>query len=173
MLRGQGWGKHKCCVASVEVFTIELSALFFTMREHLGESPMFPPDTRILVIDDMPSIRDLVKNTLKAMGYSNLKEAADGEEGLKVLMQSNVPGMSIQLVISDWNMPNMKGLELLKHVRSTIEWANLPFVLLTSESERDQVTEAVLAGVSQYIVKPFSAKIFEDKLKAAWQKHNK
>ncbi|WP_413574937.1 response regulator [Bdellovibrio sp. HCB290] len=133
---------------------------------------MFPLETRILVIDDMPSIRDLVKNTLKAMGYRNLQEAGDGEEGLKVLMQSNTPGSSIQLVISDWNMPKMKGLELLKHVRATAEWQNLPFVLLTSESERDQVTEAVLAGVSQYIVKPFSAKIFEDKLKAAWTKHN-
>lgn len=134
---------------------------------------MFPPDTRILVIDDMPSIRDLVKNTLKAMGYKNIQEAADGEEGLKVLLESNNPGGEIQLVISDWNMPKMKGLDLLKQVRATAEWTNLPFVLLTSESERDQVTEAVLAGVSNYIVKPFSAKIFEDKLKAAWNKHNK
>ncbi|UYL07662.1 response regulator [Bdellovibrio sp. SKB1291214] len=133
---------------------------------------MFPLETRILVIDDMPSIRDLVKNTLKAMGFKNIQEAGDGEEGLKVLMQANNPGSSIQLVISDWNMPKMKGLDLLKHVRATAEWQNLPFVLLTSESERDQVTEAVLAGVSQYIVKPFSAKIFEDKLKAAWTKHN-
>lgn len=134
---------------------------------------MFPLETRILVIDDMPSIRDLVKNTLKAMGYKNIQEAADGEEGLKVLVQNNTPGTQIQLVISDWNMPKMKGLDLLKQVRATAEWANLPFVLLTSESERDQVTEAVLAGVSQYIVKPFSAKIFEDKLKAAYMKHNK
>ncbi|WII73798.1 response regulator [Bdellovibrio sp. 22V] len=134
---------------------------------------MFPLETRILVIDDMPSIRDLVKNTLKAMGYKNIQEAGDGEEGLKILLQSNSVGTSIQLVISDWNMPKMKGLDLLKQVRATAEWANLPFVLLTSESERDQVTEAVLAGVSQYIVKPFSAKIFEDKLKAAYAKHNK
>lgn len=134
---------------------------------------MFPLETRILVIDDMPSIRDLVKNTLKAMGFKNIQEAADGEEGLKVLVQNNTPGTQIQLVISDWNMPKMKGLDLLKQVRATAEWANLPFVLLTSESERDQVTEAVLAGVSQYIVKPFSAKIFEDKLKAAYMKHNK
>lgn len=134
---------------------------------------MFSSDTRILVIDDMLSIRDLVKNTLKAMGYKNIQEAGDGEEGLKILLQCNNPGSKIQLVISDWNMPKMKGLELLKHVRATQEWINLPFVLLTSESERDQVTEAVLAGVSQYIVKPFSAKIFEDKLKAAYLKHNK
>ncbi len=134
---------------------------------------MFPLETRILVIDDMPSIRDLVKNTLRTMGYKNIQEAEDGEQGLKVLMQNRAPETAIQLVISDWNMPKMKGLDLLKHLRSTVEWAQLPFVLLTSESERDRVTEAVLAGVSQYIVKPFSSKIFEDKLKAAYQKHHK
>jgi two-component system chemotaxis response regulator CheY len=134
---------------------------------------MFPLETRILVIDDMPSIRDLVKNTLKSMGYKTFQEAADGEEGLKILEKLNGTEQSIQLVISDWNMPKMKGMDLLKKVRATPHWVNLPFVLLTSESERDQVTEAVLAGVSQYIVKPFSAKIFEDKLKAAYTKHNK
>lgn len=133
---------------------------------------MFPLETRILVIDDMPSIRDLVKTTLKSMGYKNFQEAADGEEGLKIL-EGSTGDKSIQLVISDWNMPKMKGLDLLKVVRANQQWINLPFVLLTSESERDQVTEAVLAGVSQYIVKPFSAKIFEDKLKAAYTKHNK
>jgi two-component system chemotaxis response regulator CheY len=134
---------------------------------------MFPLETRILVVDDMPSIRDLVKNTLKAMGYKHFQEAADGEEAWKTLEKLNGGDQSIQLVISDWNMPKLKGLDLLKQVRATAHWTNLPFVLLTSESERDQVTEAVLAGVSQYIVKPFSQKIFEDKLKAAYTKHNK
>lgn len=134
---------------------------------------MFGPDTRILVIDDMQSIRDLVKAALKTMGFKNMVEAADGEEGLKILKEHNTVGHNIELVISDWNMPKMKGLDLLKHVRSQPEWAQLPFVLLTSETERDQVTEAVLAGVSQYVVKPFSAKIFEDKLRMAYQKHNK
>lgn len=134
---------------------------------------MFPPDTRILVIDDMPSIRELVKNQLKGMGFKNILEAEDGEEGLKILIQQNSSGQPIELVVSDWNMPKMKGLDLLKQVRATSEWQNLPFVLLTSESEREQVTEAVLAGVSQYIVKPFAAKVFEEKLKGVWAKHNK
>jgi two-component system chemotaxis response regulator CheY len=134
---------------------------------------MFPAETRILVIDDMPSIRDIVKNQLKAMGYKNIIEAADGEDGLKVLIQENSSGAPVQLVISDWNMPKMKGIDLLKQVRATAEWQNLPFVLLTSENEREQVTEAVLAGASQYIVKPFAAKVFEDKLKTVWTKHNK
>ncbi|MBX2986921.1 MAG: response regulator [Bdellovibrionaceae bacterium] len=134
---------------------------------------MFPPETRILVIDDMPSIRDLVKNQLRAMGYKNIQEAEDGEEGLRILKERNTAGTPVQLVISDWNMPKLKGLDLLKMVRAVPEWVDLPFVLLTSESEREQVTEAVLAGVSQYIVKPFAAKIFEEKLKTVWAKHNK
>ncbi len=134
---------------------------------------MFPIETRILVIDDMPSIRDLVKNHLKAMGYKNLIEAGDGEQGHRMLVQEKGAGKPVQLVISDWNMPVMNGLDLLKMLRKTPEWQNLPFVILTSEAEREQVTEAILAGVSQYVVKPFAGKIFEDKLKAAWQKHNK
>ena len=134
---------------------------------------MFPLETRILVIDDMPSIRDLVKNHLKAIGYKNLVEAGDGEQGYKMLVQEKSSGKPVQLVISDWNMPVMNGLDLLKMLRKTPEWQNLPFVILTSEAEREQVTEAILAGVSQYVVKPFAGKIFEDKLKAAWQKHNK
>ncbi len=134
---------------------------------------MFPLDTRILVIDDMPSIRELIKNHLKTMGYKNILEAGDGEQGLKLMIQQTSAAAPIQLVISDWNMPVLNGIDLLKQVRAKTEWVNLPFVLLTSESERDEVTEAIMAGVSQYVVKPFAAKIFEDKLKAAWSKHNK
>jgi two-component system chemotaxis response regulator CheY len=137
-----------------------------------GESQMFSPDTRILVADDMPTIRDLVKAQLKNMGFKTILEAADGEHAMNLLIANNQSGNPIQLVISDWNMPKMTGLELLKQVRASAEWANLPFVLLTSESERDQVTEAILAGVSQYVVKPFAAKIFEEKLKGVWAKHN-
>lgn len=132
---------------------------------------MFPVNTRILVIDDMPSIRDLVKNHLKAMGYENVTEAGDGEAALKIINQHQSAGSPFGLIISDWNMPALSGLELLKKVRA--ESKDTPFVLLTSESERDEVTEAVLAGVSQYIVKPFAAKIFEEKLKAAYDKHKK
>lgn len=134
---------------------------------------MFPVTTKILIADDMPTIRDLVKNQLKALGYKSILEATDGEQALKLLIANNVPGSQIELVISDWNMPKMTGLEFLKQVRASQEWVNLPFVLLTSESERDQVTEAILAGVSQYIVKPFAAKSFEEKLRSVWAKHSK
>ncbi len=134
---------------------------------------MFSNDIRILVIDDMPSIRDLVKSQLKTMGFKTIYEAEDGEAGLEALNRHFKAGEPIQLVISDWNMPKLKGLELLKKVRASTEFKDLPFVLLTSEAEREQVTEAVLSGVSQYVVKPFSAKIFEDKLKTVWEKHKK
>lgn len=133
---------------------------------------MFPPDTRILVVDDMPTIRDLVKGQLKAMGFKTILEAADGEHAMQLVTHNQSAGTPIQLIISDWNMPKMTGLEFLKQIRASNEWANLPFVLLTSESERDQVTEAILAGVSQYVVKPFAAKVFEEKLKGVWAKHN-
>lgn len=133
---------------------------------------MFPLDSRILIADDVPSIRDLVKSQMKALGFKHIIEVGDGEQALQVLTNNQMAGTPIQLVISDWNMPKMTGLELLRQVRASSKWANLPFVLLTSESERDQVTEAILAGVSQYIVKPFAAKTFEEKLKGVWAKHN-
>lgn len=134
---------------------------------------MFPTTTRILVADDMPTIRELVKNQLKALGYKNIVEASDGEQALNYVINGATSGTPIELVISDWNMPKMTGLEFLKQIRASDQFAKLPFVLLTSESERDQVTEAIMAGVSQYIVKPFAAKAFEEKLKGVWAKVSK
>lgn len=131
---------------------------------------MFPITTRILVADDMPTIRELVKNQLKALGYKNIVEASDGEQALNFVINGAMTGSPIELVISDWNMPKMTGLEFLKQIRASDQFAKLPFVLLTSESERDQVTEAIMAGVSQYIVKPFAAKAFEEKLRGVWAK---
>lgn len=131
---------------------------------------MFPPNTKILVVDDMPTIRDLVKNQLKALGFKNIIEASDGEAALSVVMSAASVGVPIELIISDWNMPKMTGLEFLRQIRASDSLGNTPFILLTSESERDQVTEAILAGVSQYIVKPFAAKSFEEKVRSVWNK---
>lgn len=132
---------------------------------------MIPPDIKILIADDMPTIRDLVKNQLKTMGFRNIIEAADGEQALNLLIQHESQDPKVRMVISDWNMPKMTGLEFLKQVRATDQWKNLPFILLTSEAERDQVTEAILAGVSQYIVKPFAGKAFDEKVNSGWAKH--
>ncbi|OYZ23856.1 MAG: hypothetical protein B7Y39_03080 [Bdellovibrio sp. 28-41-41] len=134
---------------------------------------MFPTSTRILIVDDMASIRDLVRNQLKVLGFTEIIESEDGVLAWTVLENQYAQANPIELVISDWNMPKMKGLDLLKKVRSSQVFEQLPFILLTSEAEREQVTEAVMAGVSQYIVKPFSGKVFEEKLKTAYQKHFK
>lgn len=132
---------------------------------------MFSANTRILVVDDMASIRDLVKNQLRLMNFTEIMEAEDGEQAWGIIENQYAQANPVELVISDWNMPKMKGLDLLKKVRSSSIFVKLPFILLTSEAEREQVTEAVMAGVSQYIVKPFSGKVFEDKMKTAYQKH--
>lgn len=121
----------------------------------------------------MPTIRDLVKSQLRALGLKNVVEASDGQAAMTIIENAASVGHPVELVISDWNMPKMTGLELLRQLRASDEFVSLPFILLTSESERDQVTEAILAGVSQYIVKPFAAKAFEDKVKAVWVKLQK
>jgi len=132
---------------------------------------VIPREIKVLVVDDMPTIRDLVKGQLKTMGFKNVIEAPDGEAAMNLLIQHEVSNDRVKFVISDWNMPKMSGLEFLKQVRAMDQWKALPFVLLTSEAERDQVTEAILAGVSQYIVKPFSPKSLDEKLTSAWNKH--
>lgn len=137
------------------------------------DNSMFPLHIKILIADDMPSVRDLVLRELRNMGYSYVISAKDGIEAWNILKAEFDKGAPVDLVISDWNMPFLQGIELLKKVRSTPEMAEMPFVLLTAESEKEQVTEAVIMGVSQYILKPFSSKNFQDKLKSAWQKHQK
>ncbi|HPI39803.1 MAG TPA: response regulator [Pseudobdellovibrionaceae bacterium] len=134
---------------------------------------MYPFDTKFLVADDMSAIRDLVKGHLKSMGFKRIVEADNGELAYKILEDELKNQSPIEFVISDWNMPKMTGLDFLKKVRASSIYGTLPFILLTSESEREQVTEAVLAGVSQYIVKPFTPKMIEDKIKSVWEKNLK
>ena len=124
---------------------------------------MLPKNAKILIADDMPTIRDLVTTQLRSMGYENILEAQDGEQALSLLIRHSNSADKIQMIISDWNMPKIKGIDFLKQVRGMDQWADLPFILLTSESERDQVTDAVLSGVSQYIVKPFIGRTLEEK----------
>lgn len=133
---------------------------------------MFHKSTQILVVDDMPTIREMVKSQLKALGYHSLSDAEDGDRALQMLKNVKGDNPDFGLVISDWNMPGLSGIEFLKAIRSMEKFKELPFILLTSESEREQVTEAIFAGVSQYIVKPFSPKTLEAKLKAAYDKHH-
>ena len=112
---------------------------------------MYPPNTKVLVVDDMTTMRKIVMKACREIGFTDLYEAADGQ--LAWAKMQEVPDIGI--VISDWNMPNCSGLDLLKRVRADGRFKVLPFVLVTAESEIAQVKEAVLAGVDGYLVKPF------------------
>ena len=133
---------------------------------------MFPPTSKVLVVDDMAQIRDSVRRMLRDLKISNIIEADNGQKGWDILIEQYTKGSPFDLVLSDWNMPLITGIEFLRKVRADQRIATMPFILLTSESDKAQVTDAILAGVSQYIVKPFTPKSIEEKLKSAWAKHN-
>jgi len=113
----------------------------------------------ILVVDDFATMRKVIRNLLKQSGYENVTEAEDGVAAMNVLKSTK-----IDFVISDWNMPNMTGIELLRAVRSDNELSATPFLMVTAESLRDNVLEAIKAGVSNYIVKPFTAEVLGEKI---------
>jgi two-component system chemotaxis response regulator CheY len=114
---------------------------------------------KILVVDDFATMRKVIRNLLKQVGYINIVEAEDGVLALRALKSQKV-----DLVISDWNMPNMTGLELLKAVRADEDLKTTPFLMVTAEALQDNVIAAVKAGVSNYIVKPFTAEVLNDKI---------
>ncbi len=114
----------------------------------------------ILVVDDFATMRRIVKGNLRQLGFTNIVEAEDGRLALEELKKNE-----IGLIISDWNMPNMTGLEFLKAVRSDESFKKIPFVMVTAEGQKNNVMEAAKAGVSNYIVKPFTPDTFEEKLK--------
>jgi two-component system chemotaxis response regulator CheY len=114
---------------------------------------------KILVVDDFATMRKVIRNLLKRSGYENITEAEDGVAAMNVLKSTK-----IDFVISDWNMPNMTGIELLRAVRSDNELCAMPFLMVTAESLKDNVVEAVKAGVSNYIVKPFTAEVLGEKI---------
>lgn len=128
---------------------------------------MFDPKTKILILDDMLTMRKIVGKALRDMGFSDITEATDGKDGWEKLSTADTP---FQLVISDWNMPNMTGLELLRKVRSDAKYSKIPFVLLTAEAEAGQVAEAVKIGVSNYVLKPFTADQLKTKLEQVYKK---
>ncbi len=121
---------------------------------------MLDRDSKILSVDDFSTMRRIVKNILRQLGYSNVDEAPNGADALMAMK-----GKKYDLVISDWNMPVKTGIELLKDVRADPKLKETPFLMVTAEAEKQQVVEAVQAGVSSYILKPFTAKVLEEKLK--------
>ncbi|MCW7753831.1 chemotaxis response regulator CheY [Desulfobotulus sp. H1] len=114
---------------------------------------------KILCVDDFATMRRILKNILKQLGFTNITEADDGTTALEELKKGH-----FDLIISDWNMPKMSGLELLKAVRAMDDYKNIPFLMVTAEAQKQNVVEAVQAGVSNYVVKPFTAEAIAEKI---------
>lgn len=133
---------------------------------------MFSPNTKYLVVDDFATMRKVVKKVLTELGYSDISEAEDGQQALKLIQEAAASGVPFQCIVSDWNMPNMSGLELLKACKADVNLKSIPFMLVTAESEKEQIIEAAKAGVSEYVVKPFNAATLKDKLTRVYAKHN-
>ena len=114
---------------------------------------------RFLVVDDFSTMRRIVRNFLNDLGYSDVVEADDGDTALPILKQGN-----IDFLVTDWNMPNMPGLDLLKAVRADPQLARMPVLLVTAEAKREQIVQAAQAGVNGYVVKPFTAATLKSKI---------
>ena len=114
---------------------------------------------KVLVVDDFSTMRRIVKNILKQIGYSDIEEAEDGNSALARLRQGG-----FGLVVSDWNMPNMTGLDLLKAIRADNALNNMPVLMVTAEAKKENVMDAIKAGVNNYVVKPFTADVLKEKI---------
>ena len=120
---------------------------------------------KILVVDDFSTMRRIIKNLLRDLGFNNTSEADDGSSALPVLQNGN-----FDFLITDWNMPGMQGIDLLKAVRSDEKLVKLPVLMVTAESKRDQIVEAAQAGVNGYIVKPFTAATLKEKIEKIFER---
>ncbi len=116
-----------------------------------------------MVVDDSSTMRRIIKNTLSRLGYKDILEAADGAEAWDV-MQNNKDDIGV--LITDWNMPNVNGLELVKKVRSDPAFSDMPIIMVTTEGGKTEVITALKAGVNNYIVKPFTPQVLKEKLEA-------
>ncbi|ADC63825.1 chemotaxis response regulator CheY [Allochromatium vinosum] len=114
---------------------------------------------KILIVDDFSTMRRIIKNLLRELGFSNTSEADDGSTALPMLKSGG-----FDFLITDWNMPNMEGIALLKAVRADPMLKSLPVLMVTAEAKRDQIVEAAQAGVNGYIVKPFTAETLKEKI---------
>ena len=133
---------------------------------------MFPLDTKFLVVDDFATMRKIIKKVLTELGYTNLEEADDGKTALPMIQAAHDAGKPYGFVISDWNMPQMQGIDLLKACKADPRFKATPFMLVTAESEQKHILEAAKAGVSDYVVKPFNAATLKSKMERVFAKHN-
>ena len=123
------------------------------------------PDMKILIVDDFSTMRRIIKNLLRDLGFSNTQEADDGLTALPMLKNGD-----FDFLVTDWNMPGMTGIDLLKEVRADERLANLPTLMVTAEAKRDQIVEAAQAGVNGYVVKPFTAQVLKEKIEKIFER---
>ncbi|WP_157669993.1 chemotaxis response regulator CheY [Chitinibacter sp. FCG-7] len=121
---------------------------------------MADQNMRFLVVDDFSTMRRIVRNLLKELGFTNVDEAEDGQVALHKLKNGQ-----FEFVVTDWNMPNMTGIELLKAIRADAQLKHLPVLMVTAEAKKENIIEAATAGASGYVVKPFTAATLDEKLK--------
>lgn len=122
---------------------------------------------KILVVDDFSTMRRIIKNLLRDLGFNNTDEADDGTTALPKLQSGN-----FDLLITDWNMPGMQGIDLLKAVRADPKLSSMPVMMVTAEQKKEQIIEAAKAGVNGYIVKPFTAATLKEKLEKIFERVN-
>ncbi len=125
-------------------------------------------DMRFLVVDDFSTMRRIIRNLLKELGYNNVDEAEDGSMALAKLNRD-----TYEFIVSDWNMPVMDGLELLKAVRADAKLAHIPMLMVTAEAKKENIIAAAQAGASSYVVKPFTAATLDEKISKILEKLNK
>ncbi|MDE5832096.1 MAG: chemotaxis response regulator CheY [Desulfovibrio sp.] len=119
----------------------------------------YDPNMRVLIVDDFSTMRRIVRTILRQLGLNNVVEADDGNSAWDALNREK-----IDFIVSDWNMPNMTGIELLRKVRASEQFADIPFLMVTAEAQQENIIEAVQAKVSNYIVKPFTAETMKQKI---------
>lgn len=119
---------------------------------------------KFLVVDDSPTMRRIVINALKSFGIEDIVEAEDGQDALVKLQQNK-----IDFIITDWNMPNMSGLDLTKTVRASEQWKNIPILMVTTRGLKEDIIQALQAKVNNYIVKPFTPQVLKEKITAILQ----
>ena len=130
---------------------------------------MFAPDTRLLLVEDVESVRTKIQQQLQALGFQDVTLAANGKEALAILFDAHQAARDFEVVLSDWNMPFMDGLELLHVLRTSKYSTFIPFILLSAEIRADLILEAIAAGLSGYLRKPFSNAQLESALRLVWK----
>lgn len=133
----------------------------------IAEDPL-DTNMKILIVDDFSTMRRIIKNLLRDLGFSNTLEADDGSTALPMLKTGD-----FDFLVTDWNMPGMTGIELLKEVRADGNLKTLPVLMVTAEAKRDQIIEAAQAGVNGYVVKPFTAQVLKEKIDKIFERVGK